>query len=159
MPAKKSSAKSSQKAAKVPTPREVVRRLFRDVFNKDRFSDLRLLTQFYAPNFRMIDPNLPTMLVESTGPEAAAACGGSLETIALTEDTSFRPKPRFKIVEEVAEGNKVAVSWTCTKGPVNSSGTTIYTVVRGKITLARNHMDVRGLVEQIGFFPLDIEES
>lgn len=131
----------------------LARRSIEEVWNQGK---LALINEFYASNLNVHDRNVPGGTV--TGTE------GFKQFVQIYR-TAF-PDLRFKVDDQIAEGDKVVTRWTATgthKGdmmgiaPTNKFGTVAGVDINlyqgGKVVEAWWSYDMLGLLQQLGVVP------
>lgn len=129
--------------------KEVVRRVFEDLWNKHNPS---VADEIYASSFINHDPATPD---QGRGPEAA-------KKVAAIYLKAF-PDSHFTLNEMFAEGDRVVTRWTVrathrgelmgtppTGKEVTTTGITVNRVANGKVVESYVNWDALGLMEQIG---------
>ncbi len=127
-------------------------RLMEEVWSK---GNLSVTHEIIAPNFTNHDPSTPDF---GPGPEA-------YNQIVSLYRNAF-PDAKFNIDETIAEGDKVAVRYTClgthqaelsgiapTGKHVTITGILIFRIGNGKIEEAWVNWDALGLLQQLGAVP------
>ena len=127
----------------------IARRLFEDVWNK---GNLALIDEFHSSNYVHHDVATPDL---GKGPESA-------KKLVTLYRTAF-PDINFTIDDIIAEGDKVALSWTNrathkgelqgiapTGKEISVTGIVIFRFSGGKIEESRVSWDALGLMKQLG---------
>ncbi len=130
----------------------VVRRLFDEVWNK---GDLSVTEQCFAPTYTHHDPSTPDL---GQGPE------GEKRRAALYR--SAFPDLRLTIEDLIAEGDTVAVRWSCrgthrgdlagiapTGRQITITGVSVARFAGDKMVEGWINWDAHGLFEQLGVVP------
>src|ERR1051326_9210709 len=134
------------------TKKRLARRFFEEILNK---TDMALAAEILAPEFVMYYPTVPEPLHGVAG----------LEQVHVTFTRAF-PDWRFKVEDEVAEGEKVAVRWSGggthtgdlmgiapTGKRVTLTGMSIFRLAGGKILEDRVEANVMRMMQQLGVIP------
>jgi steroid delta-isomerase-like uncharacterized protein len=132
--------------------KNVVRRLFEEVWNK---GNLSVADELFAPNYAHHDLSTPDV---GRGPE-------SEKKRATLYRTAF-PDLRLTIEDIIAEGETVMARWSCrgthkgdfsgiapTGKQINISGVTIARLANGKFAEGWVNWDALGLMQQLGVVP------
>ncbi len=132
--------------------RNVVRRLFEEVWNK---GNLSVAEELFAPTYAHHDPSTPDV---GRGPE-------SERKRATLYRTAF-PDLRLMIEDIIAEGDAVMARWSCRgthKGDLSGiaptgkqftiSGVSIASFANGKMVEGWVNWDALGLMQQLGVVP------
>lgn len=142
----------SAASASTAENKAVVRRLMEEVWSK---GDLSVADEIIAASYVNHDPSTPE---SGSGPEAYK------QVVTLYRDAF--PDAKFDIDDMVAEGDKVAIRYTCrgthrgelkpipaTGKPVTITGMLIFRVSRGRIEEGWVNWDTLGLLRQLGVVP------
>src|SRR6266478_8608892 len=134
------------------TNKNVVRRLFEEVWNKGY---LPVADQLFAQNYSHHDPSTPEF---GRGPES--------EKKRATLYRAAFPDVQLTIEEITSEGETVTARWSCHgthKGDLNGiaptgkqftiSGVTIARLLNGKLAESYVNWDALGLMQQLGVVP------
>ena len=135
----------------VETNTALVHRMFEAIST----GDVALADELFADDWENVDPSLPPL---PRGPEGAKVLLGMFRT-------AF-PDFAISIDETVAEGDKVAASFTChgtnsgdfmgipaTGKDITITGTGIFRFRDGKFVQNRVNFDALGLMQQLGVAP------
>jgi len=130
-------------------PKTVVRRLYDEVWNNRK---LDVVSELIAPSHALNDPHL-------TG----AAVGPDAYRRVLTQFIAAFPDLRFTVVDMIADGNKVAVSWNisgthqrafrgvpATQRKISFDGVSVSVVAQAKIIESFVTLDYFTLLLQLG---------
>ena len=133
--------------------KEIARQFCEQTWGK---GNLAVVDELASRDFKVYYPILPETL----------DCEGFKSWVADIH-TGF-PNLQFTITDAIAEGDKVAISWTAqgthkgeikflnlcpTQKSVSWTGIIIYRIVEGKITEERGQEDALGVLQQLGLIP------
>jgi steroid delta-isomerase-like uncharacterized protein len=129
--------------------REVIRRLYKEVWNERR---VEVVDQLFSESHALIGPNI-------SGP----AVGPAAYKKQIASFVGGFPDLRFVVEETISENDKIVVSWSLTgthKGEfwgiaptnhkVSFTGITIHQIVDGKILDSQANWDAISLFQQLG---------
>ena len=139
------------------SPKDVIRRLYKEVWNERK---LDLIDQLVSQSHALISPNV-------TGPAVGPA---AYKKVIASFVTGF-PDLRFMVEETVCEKDKIVACWTFsgthkgeflglapTNRKVSIPGMTIHQIANGKILDSQSSWDAISLFHQLGVeLPVKLE--
>jgi steroid delta-isomerase-like uncharacterized protein len=131
------------------SPKEVIRRLYKEVWNERKFD---LIDQLVSRSHALVAPNV-----------SGAAVGPAAYKKQIAAFIAGFPDLRFVVDEIVSENDKVVAAWTwsgthrgeylgiaATNKKVSVSGITMHQIADGKILDSQAAWDSLGLLRQLG---------
>jgi steroid delta-isomerase-like uncharacterized protein len=132
------------------SPKEVVRRLYKEVWNERKFE---VIDQLVSQSHALVAPNV-----------SGAAVGPAAYKRQITSFVAGFPDLRFVVEEVISENDKIVAVWTFsgthrgeflgiapTNKKVSVAGITVHQIADGKILDSYAAWDALGLVRQLGF--------
>jgi len=131
------------------SPKEVIRRLYKDAWNERKFE---VIDQLVSQSHALVAPNV-----------SGAAVGPKAYKRQIAAFVAGFPDLRFVVEEIISEDDKVVAAWTwsgthrgeflgiaASNKKVSVAGITIHQIANGKILDSHAAWDSLGLVRQLG---------